>query len=156
MKPEITLLTKQLIVISFFILTLTGCATMENDAASSTPSYPVKSVADASFSFDAYERKRAIRAYNHEHAHLLLQLIINRNGDIVNLRLVRSSLDDYQTGALKSYARSMKFDPAPENDTLPYRALFYPIHNSAYDTRYIIDPPTGFPRPVEPPPSFQR
>lgn len=131
------------------ILLLPGCGTVRPEVGDTSAGYPTKSVADKSFSFDSFDRKRAIRAYNGERAHMLVQLLINRDGEVVKLKVIRSKLDEYQSGILKSYALSTKFDPAPATDALPYRELFYPLKNDVYKLEFQSPLPSESPRPVE-------
>jgi hypothetical protein len=114
--------------IGILVLGLSGCATTQSDeAAQVEPSYPVKSIAEAKFSFDNFDKKRAIKAYNKFRANLLFELVIDREGNVVMIRTIRSRLDDYFTFGFKGHVQGMKFTPASSDDPHPYRTLFYPV-----------------------------
>lgn len=114
--------------VCILVLYLSGCATPPSDGgADGQASFPVKSIAEATFSFDTFDKKRAVKAYNKLRANLLFELVIDREGNVVKIRTLRSRLDDYMTGGYKAHVLGMKFTPAPSDDPYPYRTLFYPV-----------------------------
>jgi len=113
-------------LLSAFVLMLVvcGCATTEPED-DSRPSFPVMSIPENKFTFDKIDRDRAVRAGSKLRAHAVFELVIDRNGDVVRIRTLRSQLDDYSTSAFKMNVQHMKFTPAPDTDPLPFRTLFY-------------------------------
>jgi hypothetical protein len=112
-----------------FVFGVSGCSSVSTGAAGdqeSEPSFPVKSVAENEFSFDRFDRQRAIKAYHNRRASLLFELVIDRDGTVTKIRVVRSNLDAYMTAAFKTHvSKGMKFTPAPVSDPQPYRTLYY-------------------------------
>jgi hypothetical protein len=119
-----------LLIIGAWVLVsgLTGCATTQSDeSAENEPTFPTKSIAEAKYSFDSFDRKRAVKAYSKLRADLLFELVIDRQGNVIMIRTLRTRQDEYMTGGFKAHVAGMKFTPAPSDDPYPYRTLFYPL-----------------------------
>ena len=110
---------------AFFVLS--GCSAVEPNSEPVDLSFPTKSVSEKTFNFDRYERNRAVAAYQKLKADLLFELVIDREGKVEKIRVVRTRLDGYMTAGFRAYVGQMKFTPATSNDPLPYRTLFYPM-----------------------------
>lgn len=108
-----------------------GCASHSaEEAEAAPPSFPAKSVATNTFCFTALEKKQAIKYYHRLRANILFELIIDRSGNVVRLKVVRTNLDSFMTSAYKTHVmQGMKFTPAAEDDPYPYRAMYYPVSN---------------------------
>lgn len=104
-----------------------GCAASAPDAGEKEPSFPTKSVENKEFTFDKFDKERAVRAFRKLRASMLFELIVDRQGKVVNIRVLKTKLDDYPSYSFKGYVSQIKFSPAPGHDPYPYRALFYPL-----------------------------
>ncbi|MBC8095556.1 MAG: hypothetical protein H7Y43_07070 [Akkermansiaceae bacterium] len=106
---------------------LSGCATAELESEAAEPEFPARSVASKSFRFDSQDRKRAITAYRKLGANLIFEIIIDRKGNVEEIRVLRTKLDDTLTAGFKAYVARMEFTPAQTGDPYPFRALYYPM-----------------------------
>jgi hypothetical protein len=120
-------ITNSLVAAITLLFSVSGCATTESDPTQIELSLPTKSVADTDYRFDQFEKERAIRAYRRLRAEILFELVIDREGHVQKLNVVKTKMDDYSTIGFSGHVSGMKFTPAPANDPHPYRALFYPL-----------------------------
>ena len=118
---------------------LAGCTTHKPQAVGAAPTFPAKSIPDKSITFDEFDRKRAIRAFSKVRAHMLFEVVINRDGNVVQVRTIRSLMDDISTAQFKASIWAMKFTSAASRDPYPFRALFVPVGTSTE----IRDEPSG-------------
>lgn len=108
-------------------LAASGCETTQPGANEPEPTFPAKSIDDKSVTFDKFDRQRAIRAYWKIRAHALFEVVIDRNGGVVQVRTIRTQMDDFMTAGFKANMYGTKFSPANSSDPHPYRALYCPI-----------------------------
>lgn len=111
------------------LLALCGCATANSEGDVETPVAIIgeKSIAEAEYSMSREERAAAIRSYQKMRAQILFELIINRTGEVVKVRVASSRQDDYTKSFFKSSMASVKFRNAAEDDPLPYRTFYFPL-----------------------------
>lgn len=89
--------------------------------------FPMLSVADEDFTFDKEERQRAIHAAWMVKAGVLFELLLDREGNVLKIRVVHTRLTEDETTAFKAFTYKHKFRPARPEDPHPYRAMFLPM-----------------------------
>ena len=103
--------------------------------------FPILSVADENFTFDREERQRAIHAAWMVKAGTLFELLLDRQGNVVKIRLVHTRLTDEETTAFKAQLYKHKFEPARPESPFPYRALFFPMRvKYEFETEELSNP----------------
>ena len=106
-----------------------GCrasATPEEVAAATLFFPPVfRYVAEPKWSFSDAERLKALQEYTGQGADTLLEMIIDPEGKVVRVRILRTRIDEIYHEILIEHARAFTF--SAESESGHYRTFYYPI-----------------------------
>jgi len=116
---------------------MSSCITVESYNPETTmPYYPprYKIIEEKRFSFSYSERRKALESLNGVDADTLFELIIDRKGNVVKARLLRTHVRSYYHDDLETHAKRFKF--SPKNTEKPYRTFYYPVkyrYNASFE-----------------------
>lgn len=97
----------------------------EVDAAELSYYPSFRSTSAPKFAFTAAERDRARRDFRHLGAEVLAEAVVDADGRIVRLRLVRTSLGRDNREAIEDRLKDFRF--APDEDGTGYRGFLWPV-----------------------------
>ena len=125
----------------FWFLTLlcltSGCITVTSyDLKNTELYYPpnVKYIDQKRFAFSMAERMLAIKKLHEADADTLFELIIDREGNVVKGRLIKTHVRECYHEDVENHAMILKF--TPQKTAKPYRTFYYPVkyrYNSTFE-----------------------
>lgn len=84
-----------------------------------------KYVDELRWSFSDAERLRALQEYIRKGADTLFEVVIDADGKVRRMRIVRTPVDEIYHEFVLEYARGWEFSPDERRDS--YRAFYYPV-----------------------------
>ena len=67
---------------------------------------------------------------------MLFEVVVNRAGEVVRIRVAHSLEDDSITSQFKAQVAATRFEASPKGDTMPYRTFFFPMRTKTTVTTY--------------------